>query len=61
MKTFTTLTIVFLGLLALLQLIRVLLGWSVIVNGVEVPIWASAIACAVAAALALMLHRESRR
>ena len=61
MKTSTTLAIVFLGLLALLQLTRVLLGWSVVVNGVSVPIWASGIACVIAAGLALMLYRESRR
>jgi hypothetical protein len=61
MKTSTTLAIVFLGLLSLLQLTRVLLGWSVIVNGVSVPIWASAVACLIAGALALMLWRESRR
>jgi hypothetical protein len=60
MKTSTTLAIVFLGLLSLLQLTRVLLGWTVIVNGVSVPIWASAIACVIAGALALMLLRESR-
>ncbi len=39
MKTPTTLAIVFLGLLSLLQLTRVLLGWSVVVNGVAVPTW----------------------
>jgi hypothetical protein len=61
MKTSTTLAIVFLGLLSLLQLTRVLLGWSVVVNGVAVPIWASAVACVIAGALALMLLRESRR
>ena len=61
MKTSTTLAIVFLGLLSLLQLTRVLLGWSVIVNGVSIPIWASAVACLIAGALALMLLRESRR
>jgi len=61
MKTSTTLAIVFLGLLSLLQLTRVLLGWSVIVNGVPVPIWASVVACLIAGALALMLLRESRR
>jgi len=61
MKTSTTLAIVFLGLLSLLQLTRVLLGWSVIVNGVSVPIWASVVACLIAGALALMLLRESRR
>ena len=61
MKTSTTLAIVFLGLLSVLQLARVLLGWSVVVNGVSVPIWASAVACIVAAGLALMLWRESHR
>jgi hypothetical protein len=61
MKTSTTLAIVFLGLLSLLQLTRVLLGWSVVVNGVAVPIWASAVACVIAGGLALMLWRESRR
>lgn len=61
MKPFTTLAIVFLALLALLQLCRFLLGWAVIVNGVAVPLWFSAIAAAIAGGLALMLWRESRR
>ena len=59
MKPFTTITIVFLGLLALMQLTRVLLGWEVTVNGVSIPVWASGIAALVAAGLALMLWRES--
>lgn len=42
MKPFTSLAIVVLALLALLQLARVLLGWTVVVNGFAVPIWASA-------------------
>ncbi|HEY0660259.1 MAG TPA: hypothetical protein VGD21_02905 [Lysobacter sp.] len=61
MKPFTTITIVFLSLLALLQALRFLLGWTVVVNGVTVPLWASAIAAVIAATLALMLRRESRR
>ena len=61
MKTSTTLAIVFFGLLSLLQLTRVLLGWSVVVNGVSVPIWASAVACVIAGALALALWRETHR
>lgn len=60
MKPFTTLTIVLLGLLSALQLARFLLGWEVVVNGLAVPIWASALACLVAGGLALMLWRESR-
>lgn len=61
MKPFTFITVVFLGLLALLQLTRVLLGWVVEVNGVAVPVWASAIAAVIAGTLALMLWRESSR
>ena len=61
MKPFTAITIVFLGLLATMQLARVLLGWEVVVNGVTVPLWASGVACLVAGSLALMLWRESRR
>jgi hypothetical protein len=58
MKPFTSLAIVVFALLALLQLARVLLGWTVVVNGFAVPIWASAVAAIVAGGLALMLYRE---
>ena len=61
MKPFTTVAILFLGLLSALQLLRFLQGWEVIVNGVSIPTWASGIACVVAGGLAIMLWRESRR
>ena len=61
MTPFTTLAILFLALVSALQLGRVLLGWEVIVNGVEIPIWASAIACVVTGVLAVMAWRESSR
>jgi hypothetical protein len=61
MKPFTTVAVVVLSLVALLQLLRVVSGWEVTVNGVTVPIWASAIAFVVAAALAVMLWREARQ
>ena len=60
MKPFTAVAIVVFSLVALLQLLRVALGWEVTVNGTSIPIWASVIACAVAAALAFMLWRETR-
>jgi hypothetical protein len=60
MKPFTALAIVIFSLIALLQLLRVALGWEVTVNGALIPIWASVIACVVAAALAFMLWRETR-
>ncbi|MFD0740353.1 hypothetical protein ACFQZQ_13795 [Lysobacter koreensis] len=61
MKPFTTISIFFLAVLAALQLTRVLLGWEVVVNGVSVPLWASAIAALVAGGLAAMLWREAAR
>lgn len=60
MKPFTTIAIVFLGLLSALQLVRFLQGWDVIVNGIAIPTWASGVACLIAGGLAVMLWRESR-
>ena len=61
MKPFTAIAVVVFTLVALLQLLRVVLGWDVTVNGISIPIWASAIAVAVAAGLAAMLWREARQ
>ena len=60
MKPFTTLAILVFSLIALLQLLRVFFGWEVTVNGFFIPLWASVIACLVAAALAFALWRETR-
>jgi hypothetical protein len=61
MKPFTAIAVIVFSLVALVQAIRVALGWEVVVNGVAIPVWASAIAFVVAAGLALMLWREARR
>jgi hypothetical protein len=58
-KPFTTITVGLFALIALVQLLRLLLGWEVTVNGVHIPLWASAIAVVVAAGLAAMLWREN--
>ncbi len=60
MKPFTTVAVVVFSLVALLQLLRVALGWEVTVSGIFIPFWASVIACVVAATLAFMLWREAR-
>ncbi|NDP42698.1 MAG: hypothetical protein GZ089_08280 [Aromatoleum sp.] len=57
MKPFTLISVVFLSLLALLQLTRALLGWEVTVNGIVIPVWVSGIAFVIAGTLALMLWR----
>ena len=61
MKPFTTVAIVVFTLVALLQLLRVFSGWEATVNGIALPIWASAIGFLIAAGLAVMLWREAHR
>jgi membrane associated rhomboid family serine protease len=60
MKPFTLVAVVVFTLVALLQLLRVVLGWDVTINGFHVPAWASLVAFAVAALLAVMVWRENR-
>ena len=60
MKPFSAIAAVVFALVALAQLLRLVLGWSVVVNGINIPLWASSIACLVAAGLAVMVWREAR-
>lgn len=61
MKPFANIAVVVFSLVAALQLLRVVSGWEVTVNGIIIPVWASAIAFLVAATLAIGLWREARR
>ena len=61
MKPFTTIAVILFSLIALLQLVRFILNWEVTVNGITIPVWASRIAFVIAAALAVMLWRETRQ
>jgi hypothetical protein len=61
MKRFSTIAAVVFALVALAQLLRLVLGWSIVVNGISIPLWASAIACLVAGGLAVMVWREAHR
>lgn len=61
MKPYTTAASVVFTLVAIAQLLRVALGWTVLVNGIAIPLWASALACVIAATLAVMIRREARR
>ena len=60
MKPIATLAVVLFTLVALAHLMRVALGWSITVDGFAIPAWASVVAGIVAAALAVLLWRESR-
>jgi hypothetical protein len=50
----------FFSLLALVQLTRVVLGWSVQVVAVTVPVWASVVACLVACFVRVWAFRSWR-
>ena len=60
-KPFTVIAIVLLSLIAILQLLRFILGWEITVQGVSVPVWASGVAFVVAGGLAVMVWLETRK
>ena len=60
MKPARTVAVVFLVLLAIVQGCRLLFSWSVNVNGIAVPLWASGVALVVVLTIAVALWRESR-
>jgi hypothetical protein len=59
MKPFATATAIILALVAIVHVVRLLVGWSVSVNGIDIPMWASVIAVVVAGGLAAGLWKES--
>jgi hypothetical protein len=60
-KPFTLVAVAVFALIAVLQLVRFLMGWEITVDGVSIPVWASAVAFVVAAGLAVLLGQEARR
>ena len=58
MKPFTTIAVVLLSIIALMQLVRFLKRWVVTINGKEIPVWASGVAFVVAGGVAIMLWLE---
>lgn len=61
MKPVHLVTIALLVLIAVVQALRLLLRWDVNVNGVAIPLWASAIAIVAVLGVAIALWREVRR
>jgi hypothetical protein len=59
MKPFTTATLIILALVAIVHALRVLMRWSVIVNGSNIPMWVSVVALVISAGLAIGLWRET--
>ena len=55
MKPSVIVAVVFLLLVSAVHLLRLILQWKVTVNTVEIPMWASTVACIVTAVLAFWL------
>jgi Na+/H+ antiporter NhaB len=60
-RPFTVVAVFIFAIVCAIQLARLFLGWVVVIEAVAIPMWASAVAAAVAAAMAVLLWRESRR
>jgi len=60
MKPFTSIAATILAVFGLIHLLRLIGGWSVVVNGFEVPMWVSIVALIVSWVLAAMVWRERR-
>lgn len=60
-KSFTLIAIAVFVLVAIMHLLRLILGWEVTLAGLAVPMWISALGLVVAVGLALMVWREMHR
>jgi hypothetical protein len=56
-KTFDSIAGLVFGVVALLQAVRVVRRWEVVINGRQIPLWASAVAAVVAGAMAVLAFR----
>lgn len=60
MRRYDLVSGLFLAALAGVQLVRVLRGWTVVVDGIDIPVWVSIIAFLVAGSLAVWGLRSAR-
>ena len=60
-KTFVTIGTVIFALVALLHLLRLVMGWSVVIDAWTVPMWVSWVALVVAGALSYYGARLAMR
>jgi hypothetical protein len=60
-RNYALLAAVIFAIVAMLQLVRAVGGWPVTLGTVAIPLWASWVACAVAAVLAALGFAASRR
>ena len=61
MRRYVMVSGTFLGLLTLVQLLRLLLRWPVQVAGVDIPLWFSGIAVIIVGSLSIWAFRTASR
>ena len=57
-KPVNLIVVIFLSLIAVLHILRLILGVDVTVGGAQIPQWASIFGCVVPGILAVLLRRE---
>ena len=60
-KTFSTLAAAIFAVVAVLHLVRILIGWSIVVDGWTVPMWVSWVGLIIAGALSYYGARLAMR
>jgi hypothetical protein len=60
MKPFTTIAVAIFTIVAVVHLLRILMGWEVVIQGTVMPMWASYLGLLIAGGLAFLLWRESQ-
>jgi len=61
MKPSNSVVTIFLLLVSIVHLLRFVFQWKVTADTIEIPVWASAVACVVTALLAGWLWRENKK
>lgn len=61
MKPVTIIVVILLIAVAVAHLLRFVFQVDIVVNGVNIPVWLSVLACIIPAGLAWMLWRENRK
>ena len=60
MKIATRIAVLLLSLVAVFHILRLVLGWELIIDGWSAPMWASYLGVAIPGGLAFFMYREHR-
>ena len=60
MKPFTRIATIVLAVICLVHIARLIMGWDVKVNNLDIPLWVSIIGAVVTGLLSVMLWRENK-